>query len=131
MAREVAFEAKVQALKDSVHENSTKSTTSGTILEDHKHTPSDAEKPLKKDKSRRRLRREKPKLDGEPEENHITHERRKSMRYQPETAVPASCEANISIEAARNKLFEHNSQAWIRRFRWALNTRARNSESNT
>ena len=131
MAREVAFEAKVQALKESVRDGSTKSTTSGTIPEDHHeaHSP-DGEKPLKKEKSRRRLRREKPKPEAEDGEDiPMTHERRKSMRYQPETAVPASCEAEISIEAARKKLLEHNSQAWIRRFRWALNARARQLES--
>jgi hypothetical protein len=129
MAREVAFEAKVQALKASTPETSTKSTTSGPIPEEHDtaHTP-DVDNPVKK--SRRRLRKaEKLKPTADDEETVPTHERRKSMRYQPEMAVPASCEAEISIEAARNKLLEHNSQAWVRRFRWALDTRAKQLET--
>jgi hypothetical protein len=70
------------------------------------------------------------KVEDEPEETMppSMHERRQSMRYQPESEAELSCEAAVPIEEARQKLLEHNSQAWIRRFRWGLDTRAKQLE---
>ena len=130
MARDVAFEAKVTALKAG-HEENKKTTTEETIPEEYeRHTHDGVQKPLKKEKSRRgRFRREKVKPETDAPPPGFGHERRKSMRYQPHSAVQPSCEADISIEAAKMKLAEHNSQAWVRRFRWGLDTRAKQLES--
>jgi hypothetical protein len=126
MARDAAFEAKVHALK-TAYEETKKYTAEDTISEENEtHTQDGVDKPIKKSR-RGRFRKEKSKLETED----ITsgHERRKSLRYQPETAVHPSGEADISIEAAKKKLLEHNSQAWVRRFRWAFGARAKAIEN--
>ena len=129
MARDVAFDAKVNALKAG-YEEKTKTTTEDPIPEeDESRTHDGVEKPFKKKSRRGPFRREKvkPEMDDSPPD--FGHERRKSMRYQPHNAVQPSSEADISIESARRKLAEHNSQAWIRRFRSGLDRRAKLLES--
>ena len=49
---------------------------------------------------------------------------RRQMRYDPESAVGPSEAAAVSIEQARQKLLEHNSVTWIRRIRWAQEQQA-------
>jgi RNA pol II promoter Fmp27 protein domain/Domain of unknown function (DUF2405)/Mitochondrial protein from FMP27 len=123
MAREVAFEAKVHALKTG-DEGRTKSSDVDAIPEEESAEKADK---TPKEKSRRhRLRREKK--TEEPATTNGAHERRQSMRYQPKLAGELSTDAEISIEDARQKLLEHNSQAWVRRFRWGLDTRAKQLE---
>lgn len=126
MARDVAFDAKVVALENKREAWETR-TSDETILEEGVERV-DSEKPMKKEKSRRRLRRYKTKTETDNVSQTI-HERRRSMRYQPEKAPEPSCEAEISIEEARKKLLEHNSQAWIRNFRCGLDTRAKQLET--
>ena len=125
MARDVAFEAKVYALK-TAHQEKKKPADDSIPEENDTDTHDSPETPLKEKSRRRRLRREKPKAETEILSG---HERRKSLRYQPESAIHPSCEADISIEAAKEKLLEHNSEAWVRRFRWALDTRAKALEN--
>ena len=128
LARDAAFEAKVHALRTAQDESRVR-TSHETITEENEavHEGS-AEKPLKKEKSvrRRRFRRTKTVTEEEVVNDHA---RRKSMRYQPQNAPEPSPEADISIEAAKKKLLEHNSQAWTRRFQWALDARARRLET--
>ena len=130
MARDVAFDAKVQALKRAEAER--KAADDEIIPEDREdHEPSATEKPPRKEKSRRRLRRlniQRPEDAGDSMLAGLD-DRRRSMRYQPETATLPSTEAQVSIEEARLKLLEHNTQAWIRRFGWALNIRATQLEN--
>lgn len=128
MARDVAFEAKIAAMKAG-HGAIKKPVADDTITEESED-PS-AEPPPKKERGRRRaLRRDNSqRAKAAADERHGLHERRKSMRYQPETAAELSCEAQVSIEAAKNALREHDSQAWVRRFRWGLDIRAKQLES--
>ena len=130
MARDVAFEAKVEALKTGPE--LTREHTHESIIAEEGENPAD-EKRTKKNKPRRRFRRDTAQKSetAEPESREPLglHERRKSMRYQPEAATSLSCEAEISIDAANKKLQEHNSDAWLRRFRWALDQRANRLES--
>jgi len=130
MARDIAFEAKIAALKSKQEE--VKKTVAEDTITEESEDPSVQVQPKKEKGRRRTLRREnsqRRKAGGEERHSHGLHERKKSMRYQPESAAELSCEAQISIDAARKKLQEHDSQAWIRRFRWGSETRAKQLES--
>lgn len=133
MARDIAFEAKIAALNTGDEERKKKMSEDTIIEEGEGEAAKHADKPPKADRARRsRLRREntqKHKPGTEDRGTHGMHERRGSMRYQPESAEELSSEAEISIEEARKKLQEHDSQAWIRRFRWGLDIRAKQLES--
>lgn len=121
LARDAAFEAKVHALRTAKDENTVR-TSSETIPEGHDAQEEDK---AKKQGRRRRFRRTKTTT----EEEAVGHDRKMSMRYQPQNAPEPSSEADISVEAAKSKLCEHNSQAWTRRFRWAHDTRAHRMET--
>jgi hypothetical protein len=133
MARDVAFEAKIAALKAGDEEG--KKNTAADIIaeEDEDKAAENADKIPKRERMRRsRLRKgntQKPKPGTQDREPRGLHERRRSMRYQPESAAELSSDADISIEEARKKLQEHDSQAWVRRFRWGLDIRAKQLES--
>lgn len=129
MARDVAFEAKVDALRRGP-ELDREVTKESTIPEEHEETNEEHGK--KRQRSGRIFGRANAEKNTgpEPEAREPTglHERKKSMRYQPESAAMLSCEAEVPIEAARKKLQEHNSEAWIKRFRWGLEERAKRLE---
>jgi Fmp27/BLTP2/Hobbit, GFWDK motif-containg RBG unit/FMP27, sixth RBG unit/FMP27/BTLP1, N-terminal/Fmp27, SW motif RBG repeat len=119
-ARDIAFEAKVETLRKLGH----------TQPINHDFEAEGTEGMERKKKNRRsRFRRSAAVKTQPPAEESMTHERRKSMRYEPDKAATLSTEAEISIEAAREKLEEHNSEAWIRRFNWAKQERAKRMES--
>ncbi|BFZ59473.1 Protein SABRE [Saitoella coloradoensis] len=47
-----------------------------------------------------------------------------SLRYNPETAPEISSSARVDMATAERNLQEHNSNAWIKRFKWANETRS-------
>jgi RNA pol II promoter Fmp27 protein domain/Domain of unknown function (DUF2405)/Mitochondrial protein from FMP27 len=131
MARDVAFSAKVEALRTG-HDKAEARNATDVITEESKDNLPD--KPHKEKSRRGRLKRSttrnlKPEPAAvEPSQDSL-HERRQSMRYRPESAVQPSSDAEVSVEDAKSKLLEHNSQAWVRKLRWGLDFRAKQLES--
>jgi hypothetical protein len=100
LAREAAFQAKVQKMQE---RNKTKSWENGPGGGRGRNKTSEGLRPA-------------PNKPRSVSTNPI--DRRKSMRYAPEEAAEMSENASVSIDDAWAKLQEHNSTAWIKRIRW-------------
>ncbi|KAI5811000.1 mitochondrial protein from FMP27-domain-containing protein [Peziza echinospora] len=128
LAREAAFDVKVQKIRENEqrlseeYQASRTATGAGTtIFTEHRSRfrgrtkTFKVENPSSPPKSSRSRRHRTSSLGGGG---------KRQMRYDPESAVGPSEAAAVSIDEARRKLNEHNSATWIRRIRWAQEQQA-------
>ncbi|KAL7273053.1 Protein SABRE [Rhizina undulata] len=123
LARETAFEAKAQKMRELAQEEEPSRGSFETSRTGLKLESSAASRFRGRSKTWNIMGSaplESPRTTESPE---VKRERlsknRRSMRYDPESAAEPSENASVSIEEARQKLNEHNSSAWIKRIRWA------------
>ena len=120
LAREAAFDVKVQKIKENeIHRSAESAAARSNTGTTHGEQ-----------KSRFRGRSKTMRPEPAPAPG-TAHRRRASstvgkrqMRYDPESATGPSETAVVSIEEARTKLQEHNSAMWIRRMRLAQEQQA-------
>lgn len=120
LAREAAFEVKVQKIKENEQRRSAdfvaQRSTSGMSYEGQRTRFRGRSRTLKSDAPTA--------AGGSHQRRASSTVEKRQMRYDPESATGPSEAAAVTIEEARRKLQEHNSATWIRRIRLAQEQQA-------